>query len=588
MLRRAWNGFRRLHLALYFIFFLVWGWGGFMSNIFEKYSLIDVGLLRTEMGKALDARTGKVNFKIDDALAKRIFRPLNDAFLQARTRAELAAAPPGPQKNARFRINIGGEEGTWFCVAMIALWLWPLYRYYYFPDKPDPLQVERRIIGLPVLLFALVWGCAAYRYFVRSGSFAVLYGPPTMRIKTVFAAAAVMFGVFVSYLNLELTGLYVRRFIARPFFAAHDPHRLRQGVAINLGMRYALMIFSLAVFPLLLSLYVPVFFNLDALRGLRGGFTSDSIVCLYQNGSVLIPCLIVAVLAAVLLVFQAASLLLFRWNVQAPIGALVNRMKAVAAGDFSCKTSVLYSDEIGQLKGHFNLMLDGLVEREKIKDTFGKYVSTEIAEKIMKSGKVNLAGEEIQATVMFSDIRNFTPLSEKLTPTELIGFLNDYFAHVTAPIMANQGVINKFMGDAVMALFSPIFGVENHADAALRAALGMKEALARFNALGAHAPVAFGIGLHTGTLIAGNVGAENRLEYTVLGDTVNVASRVEGQTKQFSTEILMSEAVLAAIDRARFPGTEFVECGPVLMKGKSKPMLLYKVATPAIGAKEVT
>jgi adenylate cyclase len=187
--------------------------------------------------------------------------------------------------------------------------------------------------------------------------------------------------------------------------------------------------------PLLFALYVPVLSNFDLFERLAATrHTSLDWALSYDYLRVFVPILIVAALVAVNLVFQLVSILLYRYNMQAPVNALVRRMKAVAAGDFDCKTSVLYADEMGQLKGHFNLMLDGLVERDKIKDTFGRYVSMEIAEKIMKSGKVNLAGEEIHATVLFSDIRGFTPLSEKMTPPELIRFLNDYFSYITRPI----------------------------------------------------------------------------------------------------------------------------------------------------------
>ena len=297
----------------------------------------------------------------------------------------------------------------------------------------------------------------------------------------------------------------------------------------------------------------------------------------FEEMRALLPIIIVGCLVGMILVLQLISILLYRFNVQKPVSALVRRMKTVAAGDFDCKTSVLYADELGQLKGHFNMMLDGLVERDKIKDTFGRYVSMEIAEKIMKSGKVNLAGEEIQATLLFSDIRGFTPLSEKLPPVELIRFLNEYFTYITKPIAENRGVINKFIGDAVMAIFSPVFGVENHQAAALKAALGMKEALKDFNAQGRHPEVFFGVGLHSGGLVAGNVGTEARLEYTVLGDTVNVASRIESQTKAAASPILASEILINSLDKTTFPDVNFIECEPVLMKGKSKPMVLYKV-----------
>jgi adenylate cyclase len=128
-----------------------------------------------------------------------------------------------------------------------------------------------------------------------------------------------------------------------------------------------------------------------------------------------------------------------------------------------------------------------------------------------------------------------------------------------------------------MAIFSPVFGVQDHQSASVRAALGMRAALKDFNAQGRYPEVFFGVGVHSGGLVAGNVGTEARLEYTVLGDTVNVASRIESQTKAASTQILISEATLQGIDKDGFPGVAFEACPPVVMKGKSKPMVLYKL-----------
>jgi len=440
------------------------------------------------------------------------------------------------------------------------------------------VRIESRIINLPIVIFVLGWLMALQLYFVKVASYCAHYGPAPVRIKVVFCVSSLLFAAFVSYLNLELTGLYIRRHVARPFFLKNNPYGLKNGFAVSLTLRYALMVFSLAMVPLVLGLYIPVFANLDLLLKLKDAQnTGWDWLYSYDNVRTLVTIFLLACLAVMMLVFQAVSIFLYRFNVQAPVSALVRRMKAVAAGDFSCKTSVLYTDELGQLKGHFNMMLDGLVERDHIKDTFGRYVSLEIAEKIMKSGKVNLAGEEIQATVLFSDIRGFTPLSETLPPVELIRFLNEYFTYITKPIAENKGVINKFMGDAVMAIFSPVFGVQNHQAAALRAALGMREALKAFNAQGKYPEVFFGVGMHSGALVAGNVGTAERLEYTVLGDTVNVASRIESQTKDAATQILASEALVQGVDKRMFPGFTFIECAPVLMKGKSKPMVLYKV-----------
>ena len=570
ILSDLWKKLHKLHLGLYLLFTLMVSFGSVTSKFFEKYSLIDAGLFKTEWQRIGDARAkGKVYLPPEE-VRERILKPLKLT------------------KHVNFRRVEGkwvkqetydDEEGIGSLYFLFLLaWLWPLYRHY-FSKKPQDLgRIESRVINLPLVIFVLGWVIAAQRYFGKVSAYAAQYGAPPDKVKIVFAVSALLLATFVSYLNLELTGLYIRRRVARPFFLETNPYGLKRGFAISLTLRYALMIFSLAIVPLLFSLYVPVFANIDLFVRLKASTGSGwGWTLSYEHMLVLLPIIIVTFLTAIMLVFQALSIVLYRYNVQAPVSALVGRMKAVAAGDFSCKTSVLYADELGQLKGHFNMMLDGLVERDHIKDTFGRYVSLEIAEKIMKSGKVNLAGEEIQATVLFSDIRGFTPLSEKLPPVELIRFLNEYFTYITKPITENKGVINKFMGDAVMAIFSPVFGVEDHQGAALKAALGMREALKAFNAQGKYPEVFFGVGVHSGGLVAGNVGTVERLEYTVLGDTVNVASRIESHTKNAATQILLSEATVLGLDKSRFPGVDFIECPDVLMKGKSKPMALYKV-----------
>lgn len=572
MTARIWKTFRKLHLMLYVLFVMMTGMGSITADLFEKYSLIDVKLIQTEWKKSMDAKAGGKTYVPPRDIQDRMFKPLGPP----RKTTYVYKKGSGWQEDDT-QITLGrrgsGIENHYFWLLLI--WLWPLYRFYFSSKKHNIARIEKRIINLPLFILTLVWIIAVSRYFFNVTAYASQYGDPDLRIKLVFAVSSLVFGTFASYLNLELTQLYIKRFIARPFFLKNNPHGIKRGISISLTMKHAMMMFSLAMFPLLLCLYVPVFFNSDIIAGFRGSASPE--ILFFQHHHILIPCLIIAVIAGIMFIFQLTSIALFRLNVQKPINALVGRMKSVAAGDFGCKTSVLYSDEIGKLKGHFNMMLDGLIEREKIKDTFGKYVSIEIAEKILKTGKVNLAGEEIRATVLFSDIRNFTPLSEKLTPSELIRFLNVYFSHITKPIMENRGVINKFMGDAVMAIFSPVFGVKDHSTAGLRAAIGMKSALRDFNSLKAHPSVGFGVGLHTGDLIAGNVGTENRLEYTVLGDTVNVAARIESQTKSVKTEILISSIVMQEINSSDFPGVRFIECAPVLMKGKSHPMSLFRV-----------
>jgi class 3 adenylate cyclase len=565
---KIWGTLKKFHIGLYFLFTVMVYLGSTTAFFFEKYSLMGPAFVKTEWKNAIDA-----------GAKGRVYEPSMDAIenfsksLGLKTRVDERMVNGKMQQDLKFEAK---DESLNLYSLLLLLWLWPLYRHYFSKKPQDHRRIESRIINLPLVMFILGWAIALQRYFEKVWFYSSQFGPVPDKVRVVYIVSAVIVGTFVSYLNLELTGLYVRGCIAKPFFTETNPYGLKRGFAISLTLRYALMIFSLGMVPLVLCLYVPVFSNLDLFAKLDKGQVYAWFVS-PENIRALLPILLVAVLVGMMLVFQAVSIFLYRLNVQAPVSALVRRMKAVAAGDFSCKTSVLYTDEFGQLKGHFNMMLDGLVERDHIKDTFGRYVSMEIAEKIMKSGKVNLAGEEIQATVLFSDIRGFTPLSETLPPVELIRFLNEYFTYITKPIAENKGVINKFMGDAVMAFFSPVFGVEDHQGAALKAALGMREALKEFNAQGKYPSVSFGVGVHSGGLVAGNVGTVERLEYTVLGDTVNVASRIESQTKTADTQILLSEATVLGLDKSRFPGVNFIARPPVLMKGKSKPMVLYSV-----------
>ena len=565
-LKRGWHGFRRLHLALYVLFAVMMGLGGLVASLFEQYSIVDFKRGITEIRRSVDAKARGEVTEPEPERFREAFKPLDRSGGPARVDLKGAA-------QSDIRIGLGARTGWWPYLLIVA-WLWPLYRYHFSSKPQNQRRVEQRIVDLPLFLFALTWLAALGHYFTKVGLSRELYGEPDFRIKTTFAAGAFLLGAFAGYLNLELTQLYVRRRIARRFFREHNPHGLKRGLRVGLTARQALMIFSLASVPLVLCVYIPAFFNWD----LFVSFTKskEGSLMLDQPG-IVIPLMMTTFIAAVMRCFHGLSVLLFRWNVQVPVAKLIDRMRGVATGDFDRKISVLDSDEIGQLKGHFNLMLDGLQEREKIKDTFGRYVSIEIAEKIFKSGKVNLAGEEIEATVLFSDIRNFTPLSESLPAPELVRFLNTYFSHVTQPIMDRGGVINKFIGDAVMAIFSPVFGLEDHVEAAVRASLDMRTALADFNRTGEYPPVLAGVGIHTGRLVAGNVGTDRRMEYTVLGDTVNVASRIESQTKIQQTDILVSGAVVAGLDRAKFEGVRFDSCGPVLLRGKSVPMELFRI-----------
>ncbi|GAB4275102.1 MAG: hypothetical protein Kow0029_15980 [Candidatus Rifleibacteriota bacterium] len=276
--------------------------------------------------------------------------------------------------------------------------------------------------------------------------------------------------------------------------------------------------------------------------------------------------------------FLIGNMQLLYKSIQEPINFLVEKMRLLAEGNFNVQTSVLFNDEIGKLKQNFNLMVEQLKEREELKDTFGKYVSIEVAKHLLENKKVDLGGETIKATILFSDIRNFTSMSERMSPEEVVTMLNTYFSYITPPIMENNGVINKFIGDAVMAIFTPHLGSENHVKDAINACIGMRKKLKELNASGKlKLPIKFGIGLNSGDLVAGNIGTEKRFEYTVIGDTVNVASRMESLTKELNTDIVFSENTMNLIDHELLKKIAIEKTEPVKIKGKSQPMPVYKL-----------
>lgn len=230
-----------------------------------------------------------------------------------------------------------------------------------------------------------------------------------------------------------------------------------------------------------------------------------------------------------------------------PIDRLDSGMRAVADDDYSVRLPVTSNDELGHAASRFNQMVEGLAEREYLRDTFGKYVSESVASSIMgNAGRSGRATDTTaEATLMFTDIQGFTGLSERSTPTEVAGSLNAYLRIVVPVIQRHGGVVNSFIGDGLFASFNLPLPLENHATAAVCAALEIQQALASAEFAGG-VKLNTRIGLNTGPVIGVTIGTENRLSYTLLGDAVNVASRLEQLNKRFGTRILAAESTVLA------------------------------------------
>lgn len=254
---------------------------------------------------------------------------------------------------------------------------------------------------------------------------------------------------------------------------------------------------------------------------------------------------------------------------------LLHTMQQILEGDLSGHWSPRTTDEFLDLGVGCNAMLLGLREREVIKDTFGRFVSRDVAEAVL-AGRVPLRGELREVTVLFQDIRGFTSLSEHTPPEALVEMLNDFFTEMVAAVETYGGVVKQFTGDGVMALFGVPGLQQEHATLAVRAALAMCARLEAFNrrrrAHGA-VPLRIGIGIHTGEVVAGCVGPDTRLEYSVVGDAVNVASRVQDLTKELGVVLLVTEDTAARL------GPEFVfgQRAVLPVRGKAQPVGVVEV-----------
>ncbi len=232
-------------------------------------------------------------------------------------------------------------------------------------------------------------------------------------------------------------------------------------------------------------------------------------------------------------------------------------------------------DELEDLANGFNRMIDGLKERDKLRSTLGKYMTASVMEHLL-AGKVELGGKTLPVTILFTDIRSFTTISEKMDAHDLVALLNEYFTEMVTIVMDEDGVVDKYIGDAIMAVFGAPVPLSDDPLHAVRAAVRMREALKHLNQRLQQrgiTPLQTGIGIHTGDVVAGNIGSERRMEYTVIGDPVNLASRLESSTKDLGVSVLISEVTYQLVK-------DHIVARPVkeiAVKGRARPIMTYEV-----------
>jgi class 3 adenylate cyclase len=251
-----------------------------------------------------------------------------------------------------------------------------------------------------------------------------------------------------------------------------------------------------------------------------------------------------------------------------PIRDLAEATARVGAGDYTQRLSVVQDDDLGALAASFNRMQAGLAERQRLQAAFGAYVDPALAARLLEQGDDVFTGERREVTVMFVDIRDFTPFAEANSAEDTVARLNALFDIVVPAVVHAGGHVNKFLGDGALAVFGAPNDLADHADTAVAAAVTIHRLVSeRFGGA-----LRIGIGINTGVVIAGTIGGARKLEFTLIGDTVNVAARVEQLTKTTGDAILLTHQTVDALT-SRLPG--LIDRGSHELKGKSAAVQVF-------------
>jgi adenylate cyclase len=417
-----------------------------------------------------------------------------------------------------------------------------------------PDEARREVLNLPLLVAAT----SLAMWFLASLFFGLWAG----RSVRSFLAIALVGGVFTSALVFFSIDLFWRRMV-RLFF---PQGRIRTTRAFRLTVFTRLLVVFLlsSIYPLGLV----VTLSLDRARQIISASNPEAI--LKNMFLIQMFLLAISIASSTLMAFFASR------TVIGPLEELEKAMARVEQNDLNVQVPVLSNDEVGYLAERFNEMVAGLRRGELLRNLLNLYVSPEVAREALEHG-ASLGGQLVQCTVLFSDIRSFTTLSEQLNPADLITLLNRYMSKMVDVIVSFGGMVNKFGGDSLLAVFgTPLNPLPQHAATGIRAALGMRSALAEFNQAQAATggfQLECGIAVATGAVVAGNVGGKERIEYTVIGDTVNLAARLQAMSKELQHDILLNEeAYLQARAAVRLEAEKIPN---VTVRGKIEPVTIY-------------
>jgi len=266
---------------------------------------------------------------------------------------------------------------------------------------------------------------------------------------------------------------------------------------------------------------------------------------------------------------------IFARHVKSVLQTQISAMESIVSGRLDLRIPILTDDELGLIASRTNEMIKGLREKDICQRRFGMYLTPEISELILKGG-VNPSGQIMEATILFCDLRGYSQFAEKKSPVEVVQFLNQYFTNMEEIIRSNGGIVLQFIGDEIEAVFGAPKPLDEHADKALGCAISMRKRLMEMNKNrieNGEEPVYHGIGIHSGKVLAGSIGSPTRKSYAMVGDTVNLASRLQELNKEFGTDIIISRETKLLL-KGTYP---LKALGEVKIKGREQSVEIYAV-----------
>jgi adenylate cyclase len=421
------------------------------------------------------------------------------------------------------------------------------------------VRVHQRLLNEPFFMIALdlaIWLVAAVLYpsffWALGASRSMIFRPFFMSLFTGLITVTVAFFVFEHVLQKRLVPL---------FFPVGGLYETPKTIRILIRTRLVAFLFTCNIVPFLAILNLlreTTDSSMDPatiLHGLRTEVFSSSLI--FMGVGVWLTILVSS-------------------NLTRPLQEIIRVLRGVRHGDFDKKVRVTSNDEIGYTGDVINEMNEGLKERDFIMETFGKYVAQEVRDEVL-SGQIPLDGETKEVTILFADLRDFTPMTESHDPKFVVKIMNSYFEEMADAIQQEGGLVLQFLGDEIYAVFGAPISRPDHPTRAVRAAIAMNQRLIELNenfSKRGWPTLRHGIGIHTGGAVAANIGSPNRLSYLLVGDTVNLASRVQGLTKDIGEEIIISEATRACL-QDDFPLKRLT---PAKVKGKSEPVEIFALA----------